>query len=366
MIAPRRTELGHPIFVVGYMHSGTTLLLKILGRHSTVFAGGGETKFFECLPMIRHAYPDLANDETLRRYVAFVLGIVERGFRMDPAAAQGDTNGRATLDDGQFAELFAQAQRQRDYTAIFRLASDHLARLAGKGRWLEKTPTHVLQIDQIIDSVPGALFVEIVRDPRDVLASKKTRRASVWASDRFAPEQRSFKHLEKAYDPLWDSLSWKSAVRAGHGAQRRHAGRVFSLRYEDLVAAPEQHVRAVCEFLGLEFEPGMLQVAARNSAERGEVTGEGIAADAVGRWRRTLTPAETALCQSLLKAELDRLEYARVDTDLAARARMPALAAKSLFEFSQRLSRRWRMGGTIYSLNVLGVYWKRLLKLVHN
>ena len=39
--------MARPVFVVGYMHSGTTLLLRALESNPEVFAIGVETRFFD-------------------------------------------------------------------------------------------------------------------------------------------------------------------------------------------------------------------------------------------------------------------------------------------------------------------------------
>lgn len=371
MVAVRNTrerqlaKLGRPIFVVGYMHSGTTLLLKILGRHPSVFSGEAETKYFECLPLIRHSYPDLHDTQKLREFLPFVAAVVQRGYKIGGIHSAGPSEATTELVDTVLPEAVTKPGRD-PHGEMFRIVSDYLTRAAGRTRWLEKTPTHILHVDQIIESVPDALFVEIVRDARDVLASKKTRREIVWQTDRYSPEQKPLKHLEKAYDPLWDSLSWKATVRAGHSARTKYSDRFITVRYEDLVKAPEARVKEICDFLGLDFQAQMLEVSSRNSAERGEVKKEGIAADAVGRWRRTLTPAEAALCQLLVKSDLERWNYGPETSSLSAHARTPLLIARSLFEFLQRLSRRVRLGGPAYSINVLLTYWKRATKLVNS
>ena len=35
-----------PIFIVGYMHSGTSMLQHALGSHGQLFSTRGETKYF--------------------------------------------------------------------------------------------------------------------------------------------------------------------------------------------------------------------------------------------------------------------------------------------------------------------------------
>lgn len=349
-----------PVFVVGYMHSGTTLLFNILARHSSMYASGGETKFFERQLMIRRAYPDLRNDLTLRRFVCFVIGDITHRFDLDPPRALKAFGVSAEC----FEAMWAEAKQERDCGAVFRIVFDRLARQQGKTHWLEKTPTHVFHIDEIIRSIPDARFIEIVRDPRDVLASKKTRRATVWTTDRYTPEQRLNKHLEKAYDPIWDTLSWKSAIRAGLAARRTNAEQIFTIRYEDLVTDPERRIREMGDFLAVPCEPDMLDISYRNAAEEITSKGAGIKADSVRWWRRVLTPGEVATCQWVAKTEMSRHGYERVPVKLADRVKLPYFMGRGTGEFVVRLSRRWRMGGGAFLAHTLVGYGRRLQKLV--
>jgi hypothetical protein len=60
-----------PFFVVGYMHSGTTMLIRMLERHSAVYAGRGETKFFDFLPVTRRHF-DLRQPIGLQGMVRYI------------------------------------------------------------------------------------------------------------------------------------------------------------------------------------------------------------------------------------------------------------------------------------------------------
>ncbi|GAH22672.1 unnamed protein product, partial [marine sediment metagenome] len=104
------------------------------------------------------------------------------------------------LSESEIEIIIAQAGCERSHERIIPLVFESLMYKGGKTRWLEKTPTHVFYIDDILLSVPDAKFVEIVRDPRAVLASKKRRRETVWP-ERYVPKQQKFKNLEKSYDP---------------------------------------------------------------------------------------------------------------------------------------------------------------------
>lgn len=353
-----------PVFVIGYMHSGTTMLLNIIRNHSAFFSSHGETKYFDYLPQVRAAYPCLESDAELYDLILFIADTIENGwnFGQREATPRNSLRIAPVLD-----QVLEKAREQRDYGTIFRLVFDSYTQLSGKARWLEKTPTHVYHVDRIVRSIPDSLFVEIVRDPRDVLASKSTRRKTVWSTDRYIPAQRPHKHLEKAYDPFWDALAWKSAIVAGRKARTRYQHRVLTLRYEDLVDSPEAEVRAMCDFLDLQFGPHMLDVSSGNPADcikQRDKSERGIRSDSRGRWRTVLTPPELALCQLLCANEMSEKGYERAAVSFTHRLQIPIILMRSVPEFVVRLSRRWRLGGTRLMWNVLGNYLKRFLHLV--
>lgn len=357
---------GHarPIFVVGYMHSGTTLVGTILGKHPSVFASKGESRFFEVLPTLRRQFRDLADDRARRQLVAYLADSLLLGLTLsrDPHLDRADGLPAAELD-----QLVEACRDHRDHVAIFRTVFELVMRRAGKTRWLERTPTHVFHVDQIVATIPGARVVEITRDVRDVLSSKKTRRATVWTTERYRDDQRPAKDLEKAYDPLWDTLSWKSAIAAGRGAAARHPERVMRVRYEELVANPEPQIRAMCSFLELDFDPAMVAVELKTTADyAGRDQRKGIYSNSVGRWRSTLGASELALCQTLARSELEALGLAIEPVGLRDKLEALALIPGSQKELLARLERRWRLGGLGYLQRVVASYGKRLATLARD
>lgn len=346
---------ARPLFVVGYMHSGTTLLASILARHPDLFSSKGEPRFFELLPTLRATYRDLGDPEVLRNYVGYTAETLLVGTRL--TRPEGEP---WPIDDALLARLVEQA-RGRDHVSIFGLVFDALMTRGGKRRWLERTPTHVFHIDEILAAFPGARILEITRDARDILASKKTRVETVATSTRYSEELRSKKKLEKAYDPLWDSLSWKSAIGAGAAAHSHHPDAVMRVSYERLVSDPDETIAELCSFAGLEPHTAMKDVSLRTTADwDGRSNRTGIYTQSVGRWKSALTPAEIALCQGVLARELRELGYDLAEVPVRARLEALALLPHSQYELVDRLRRRWRMGGFGYVRRVLGGYRKRL------
>lgn len=358
------TATNAPVFVVGYMHSGTTLLHNILAAHPAVFAAADETRYFAYLPFLSGLYPDLGDDGVMDDLALLLADLIQHGqparLRSLPRRWRPEI---AALSAADLAAIRAAAQ-PRTYGAVFRAVFDHLAARAGKTRWLEKTPQHVFLIGEILRSVPDARFVEIVRDPRDILASKKKRKQSIRTATQLDPAERRVRSLERVYDPFWDALEWRLAVRAGQDVRRAHPDRLHTLRYEDLVTQPEPTARAVCDFLGLDFAAEMLDVRWWNTAEGDRSDRKGIVADALGRWAQTLAPAEVALAQRVAGGPFRRAGYTPAPTPFRAWLGMPWLLVRAGAGLVERLIRRWQLGGPRFLLNTLVNYGKALRKLL--
>lgn len=186
-----------------------------------------------------------------------------------------------------------------DEAARFVLAApfEAYARKHGKPRWGDKTPHYVHHIDALLEIWPDARFVVLVRDGRDVALSLK--RMPFGPNNAWAAAQ-------------W----WARGIRAGAAAAARHPDQVMTVRYEDLVHDPSTHVAAVCDFVGLRFEPDMLDL---EHADRSRIVADqkswfptifdGINESAVARWQREMPPRDQAVFASLAFDELAEFGY---------------------------------------------------------
>jgi hypothetical protein len=167
----------------------------------------------------------------------------------------------------------------------------------GKSRWGDKTPHYVHHVDRLLAIWPQARFVVVVRDGRDVALSLRRM--------PFGPNN------------AWAAASWWArGIRAGQTAQERHPGSVMTVRYEDLARDPAGHVPGVCGFLGLRYEPDMLDL---RDADRTRIVADqaswfptlfdGIGTQAVERWRREMRARDQAVFAALAADELAALGY---------------------------------------------------------
>lgn len=140
------------IFVVGCPRSGTTLLQSILLTNPSIISFP-ESHFFINLFKQRTNFQKRFNLASQYSRPAFTNFMHEAGYQ--------------TI---QFA-LPRYALSVQQQTHAFTRTLDRIARKQKKAIWLEKTPDHVNFIDFIETHVKDALFIHIVRNGPDVVAS---------------------------------------------------------------------------------------------------------------------------------------------------------------------------------------------------
>jgi hypothetical protein len=191
-------DAARPIFVIGSPRSGTTLLRLLLDSHTSISCGE-ETHFLRDLETIVGRDWPLVETYGLDRawWLARIRWLYEE--------FQGEVLARS-----------------------------------GKSRWAEKDPTYTLHLPFIEDLFPSAIYVHLLRDGHDVVASFRDR----WGYTSAARAARS---------------EWARYVRAAQALGRRlPADRFLELRYESLVSDPEPEARRLFDFLGEAWEPDVL------------------------------------------------------------------------------------------------------------
>jgi hypothetical protein len=154
---------------------------------------------------------------------------------------------------------------------------DNTASEKGYSGWVEKTPAHLFFISEIEKAAPGAQFIHIVRDGKAASASivklwdQATSNWPLWK--RLLSLLNDLLCIISVYSKSRDArlslslmLRYRRYVRAAaewnnglnetlsHKALPGH----FICRYEELTTRPESVLRPLCSFLGLEFNPEML------------------------------------------------------------------------------------------------------------
>lgn len=213
-----------PFFVVGNDRSGTTILRLVLDR-SREAAVPPESMFLLDFAQVRRR-GGLEHPDRAARFVAEVWRHPKVRLWNLPGGPPPVPAGLGHAE----AYRFAAESPFRAYAAA-----------AGKARFGDKTPAYVHAVDELLAIWAEARVVVLVRDARDVALS--IRRVPFGPNNAFAAAR-------------W----WAEGIRAGLEAQRRRPQQVLTVRYEDLVTAPETHVRRICEHVGLGYNSEMLAV----------------------------------------------------------------------------------------------------------
>lgn len=175
-------------------------------------------------------------------------------------------------------------------------------------RWVgDKDPRLIDFLPVLADALPEAFVVHVVRDPRDVLIS---RRRAAWSRGR--PD-------------LLHQLAYRAQMRRALSTGPRWFGeRYVELRYEDLLRQPSEELRDLCRFLSVDFSPRMLSFgdSARELVRedewqwKKEILGP-LQRDNLGKWRRELCPWTLLVTEELCLEPFPELGYRRESPPLA-------------------------------------------------
>jgi Flp pilus assembly protein TadD len=239
-----------PIFVVGMPRTGSTLVERIISSHGEVQSLG-----------------------ELNSLSLAMMRLVEQG------------SGGAKLERRRLPQLAAALPMRT-------LAEHYLRDVApqrdGRPRFVDKLPLNSLNIGLIHLAMPNAAIVHVVRDPIDACYAM-------------------FKYLFRNGYPFSYDLEELGAYYAEYHHLMEHwrsalpPGRIYDVRYEDVVADPGREARKLVAHLGLPWDPRCEDFHAnRNPSMTGSAAQvrRPVYATSVGRWKsleRELAPLRRVL-----------------------------------------------------------------------
>lgn len=291
------------VFVVGSSRSGTTMMGRILGRHPSIHTFN-ELHFFEQI-WSGEGVDDAVDGREAVEAFARLLAIQRNGYLTpgDPARFEREASEALQVEtpvaDGPL--------RAGD---VFRRFLEYETAREGRTVPCDQTPRNVFYLREIRRTIPGARIVNMIRDPRAVLLSQKNKWRRRFLGEGSIPLREAARAWIN-YHPVTIAQLWKGSVRAA--AELADEPWVTNVRFEDLLESPEETIRRVCAFLGLEFRADMLEiprVGSSNLPDEPEETG--IDPDRANRWRDGgLSSAEVWLCQIVAGDTAEHQGYRR-------------------------------------------------------
>jgi len=252
-----------PVFLVGSIRSGTTMLRLMLDHHPEVSFLHEAMFLLEC-PREGDADPA---PETYHAFLEDDWIFQRSGLVLDRSLGY-----REAVDD-----LLRQRARAEGAVVV--------------GATIHKMFGETLRL------YPDARFVHVLRDGRDVansVANMGVEGNLYYACDMWRAAIDEWRRLKSRLTP----------------------DRFVEVRFEDLVREPERELRRICGFLGVAFLPEMLSYDERTTYDRPD-------ASAAERWRRlsdwTLRPATIRMAEDLIACGYE------VDPDLSRARLRPTL-----------------------------------------
>jgi Sulfotransferase family len=233
-------NLDAPVFIVGSMRSGTTLLRLMVDHHSKI----------NCFGEFEQSVSQAVGDEwpDLQQYYNFLK---------TDRQAQGHNFSidKALNYEGLVRSFVTQADERGSGTIISAVIHS--------------------RIDLIPKIWPAAKYVHLVRDPRDVARSCI---GMGWVGNAY----EGVNYWIEA-ETRWNRINSKINNKD-----------IYELKYEDLVKNPEAELNKLCGFLNIMYEPSMLEIGKDTTYSKPD-------ASYATQWKEKMTELEVGWVENCCK-----------------------------------------------------------------
>lgn len=225
-----------PVLMIPLRRCGSHAL-RLRLNNSKEFYSPYPLHIVDFMPLVPR-YGDLKDDESYFRLVVDVIGLQSasmvkwKGMVFDP------------VDVFESIKNEQRSVHRILWELLLRTGEHHHASIV-----MDKSLDSVHYAEELLQLFPNMLFLNVVRDPRAQVASMN-------------------KAIIHDYDSTLNALAWLEAHQLSRDIVHRHPDRVLTIRYEDFLGNQETVLRAICNFFGIQFLPGMLDVTHSSEAQQ--------------------------------------------------------------------------------------------------
>jgi hypothetical protein len=266
-----------PFFIVGVGRSGTTLLRRMLSAHPNITIPPETSFVHRCI----RKFGSTLNQQQVQELLSYVES--KGGLR----------DFDVTIE--QWRSRIPSELSELSIGSVLSIPFELYAEKRNKHHWGDKTPKHIRRVVALAQTFPGAKFIHLVRDGRDVALS--------FMAVAFGPND-----IDKA---AW---RWRRTIRKANLAEKQIGAENFlTVRYEDLVEHPEQKLQEICNFLGEQYYQEM--ITAGNLTDIGEhwkgfeLVHSSPTKSRVGRWRQEMKDQDRAWFDAVNYSYLKQYDY---------------------------------------------------------
>jgi hypothetical protein len=306
-------ESSRMLMVTGLARSGTTLLAECLDHHPRIMCVADPmNEFFK--GFMRYAYYLMENEKKSVGYPIdnfFFSGSKRVSQFIDqtdlrhaiPGYLREEILARMALRDGEYCpEIVEPVQRCRaeSFDALFLEIMALLYDVYGrpgtvcfgiKTTWCEQL------IQPLARTFPNMVFVNIIRDPRAVIAS-------------------NYVFEEARYPLLFNVRDWRKSVYYLWKYQCQDpvvSDRFVWTRYEDVVDRPKDVLSRIADLVGVEYDEAMVRRRFKkpNTSYMDVNDAKGISARFKDKWQEVLPEHIVWQIEAYCAAEMRKLNYAR-------------------------------------------------------
>ena len=285
------------IFIVGNSRSGTTMLGRILNRANQINTFG-ELHFFEQL-VSRYDIENAVHADYARalEVIQILLMRSRLGFFHKFEKCMFVNEAKAILE----------SSRSLIWLEIYDAFLQYETKLSGKSVACEQTPRYLFTADLILDNMPDAYVVNLIRDPRDVVISQQNKWKRRFKGGTSIPLPEVIRSWAN-YHPFIVAKIWNANVSYSKIVQSE---RLCTFYFEDLVTQPEKTIAAICEFIDEKYSDSMLNVPLIGSSNHlDNVDTKGIDKSRANGWKsQKINRGTRELIEFACKTEMEKNGY---------------------------------------------------------